>query len=227
MRTQTRCQSTLLALFLTLLLLAGCTESRRYDQAVCILIDISGTYADQKPEVVKVIKRQVLPAMVPGDTLITIVVDSESYEKENVTALVTLDARPSRANAQKLALARQLDAFAASEQRSEYSDIPGAMMLGAEYLQEVASGSRIMLIFSDLQEELPAGSTRRMRDTEFAGIQVVAMNVKRLEDDTADPGVFRSRLQAWQERVERSGGAGWRTFLDSGRLADYLAELRS
>jgi hypothetical protein len=227
MRARRRCECTLIALFLALPLLAGCADDHRYDQAICVLIDISGTYADQKPEVVKVIKRQVLPAMVPGDTLITILVDSESYEKDNVTALVTLDARPSRANAQKLALARQLDAFADGELRSKYTDIPGAMMLGAEYLQEVASGSRIMLIFSDLQEELPAGSTRQMRDTELAGIQVVAMNVKRLEDDTADPSVFRHRLQTWQERVERSGGAGWRTFLDSGKLADYLSELRS
>jgi hypothetical protein len=140
---------------------------------------------------------------------------------------MTLDPRPSRANAQKLALARQLDEFAAGDERSRYTDIPGAMMLGAEYLQEVASGSRIMLIFSDLQEELPAGSTRQMGDTELEGIQVVAMNVKRLEDDTADPGVFRRRLQTWQQRVERAGGAGWRTFMDSGKLSDYLAEIRS
>ena len=141
-----------------LALLAGCGEGRRYDQAICVLIDVSGTYADQKQEVVKVIKRDVLPGMVPGDTFIAILVDSESYEKDNVKALTTLDARPSRANAQKLALARQLDAFAASDERSEYTDIPGAMMLGAEYLQEVASGSRVMLVFSDLQEELPSGT---------------------------------------------------------------------
>ena len=142
-------------------------------------------------------------------------------------ALTTLDARPSRANAQKLALARELDAFAAGEERSEYTDIPGAMMLGAEYLREVGSGSRVMLVFSDLQEELPSGSRRQMRENEFEGIQVVAMNVKRLEGDTADPEVFRRRIGAWERRVERSGGAGWRTFMDSSKLADYLAQIRS
>jgi hypothetical protein len=205
----------------------GCTDGRRYDQAVCILIDISGTYADQKEEVVRVIKRQVLPTMVPGDTLITILVDSESYEKENVRALMTLDPRPSRANAQKLALARQLDEFAAGDERSRYTDIPGAMMLGAEYLQEIASGSRIMLIFSDLQEELPAGSRRQMRETELANIRVVAMNVKRLEGDTNDPEIFRRRLQTWGQRIERSGGVSWRTFMDSSKLPGYLAEVRS
>jgi len=209
------------------LLLSSCLEGRRYDQAICVLIDVSGTYADQKPEVVKVIKRDVLPRMVPGDTFIAILVDSASYEKDNVRTVTTLDARPSRANAQKLALARELDAFAGSSVRSEYTDIPGAMMLGAEYLKETGSGSRVMLIFSDLQEDLPSGAKRQMGDDEFEGIDVVAMNVKRLQGDTADPEVFRRRLRAWEQRVERAGGAGWQTFMDSAKLGDHLAQLRS
>jgi hypothetical protein len=227
MRGATSRSATAIALAVLLALLSGCGEGRRYDQAICVLIDVSGTYADQKQEVVKVIKRDVLPGMVPGDTFITILVDSQSYEKSNVKSVTTLDARPSRANAQKLALARQLDAFAVSDERSEYTDIPGAMMLGAEYLQEVGGGSRVMLVFSDLQEELPSGSRRQMREDEFEGIQVVAMNVKRLEGDTADPEAFRRRIGAWKTRVEHAGGAGWRTFMDSNKLADYLTQIRS
>jgi hypothetical protein len=227
MRGAMNLRGAVIALAGLLAVLAGCGEGRRYDQAICALIDVSGTYADQKREVVKVIKRDVLPGMVPGDTFIAILVDSESYERSNVKSVTTLDTRPSRANAQKLALARQLDAFAIGEGRSEYSDIPGAMMLGAEYLREVASGSRVMLVFSDLQEELPSGARRKMRADEFAGIQVVAMNVKRLEADAADPEAFRRRIGSWKTRVERSGGAGWRTFLDSSKLADYLAQIRA
>jgi hypothetical protein len=66
-----------------------------------------------------------------------------------------------------------------------------------------------------------------MREDEFEGIQVVAMNVKRLESDTADPEAFRRRIGTWKTRVERSGGAGWRTFMDSSKLSDYLAQIRS
>jgi len=119
-----------------------------------VLIDVSGTYADEKPEVVRILKRDVLPALLPGDTLVVIRIDSESYEKENLEALVTLDARPSRANAQKLALARKLDAFASRHEQAEYTDIPGAMMLGAEYLREIEAGSRVMLVFKDTQKTL-------------------------------------------------------------------------
>ena len=88
------------ALLLGLLLLAlGCGDQSRYDQAVAVLIDVSGTYADQKADVVRIIKREVLPSLEPGDTLIVVRIDSESYQKENLEALVTLDHRPSRANA--------------------------------------------------------------------------------------------------------------------------------
>ncbi len=206
----------------------GCEQGRDTAQAICILIDVSGTYVDEAENVVKVIKREVIPNMVPGDTLITILIDSASYEKENLETLATLDARPSRANAQKLALARRLDDFAAREnQRSRFTDIPGAMMLGAEYLQESESGSRVMLIFSDLQEELPDGVRRRMRDDELTDIQLVALNVKRLDHDAVNPEVFRARLAGWESRVTAAGGTSWRMLMDASKLPGLLADMRS
>jgi hypothetical protein len=204
----------------------GCADARHYEQAICALVDVSGTYADEKAEVVRILKRDVLPALVPGDTLIVIRIDSESYEKENLEALVTLDARPSRANAQKLALARKLDAFASREERAEYTDIPGAMMLGAEYLHELEAGSRVMLVFSDMREDLPVGAKRRLAEAEFEGIELVAVNVKRLARDTADPATFRGRLDAWERRVTGASAVAWRTLMDPNKLADHLAAIR-
>lgn len=214
---------------LSLLLLlssTACNDSRRYDQAICVLIDESGTYMDQRAEVVRILKREVLPALEPGDTLLVIRIDGESYEKDNVEALVTLDARPSRANAQKLALAQKLDALARRTQPSKHTDILGAMMLGSEYLDELASGSRVMLVFSDMQEDLAPGTRRDLAQDEFEGIWVAAMNVKRLGRDNADPSVFRNRLRAWEQRILDSGGLGWRTFMDASKLANYLAQVR-
>ncbi len=174
----------------------------------------------------KHLKREILPNMVPGDTLIVIRIDSESYQKENVEALLTLEDRPSHANSQKLALARKLDAFAAGEHRSEFTDIPGAMMLGAEYLREVGAGSRVMLVFSDMQEDLPEGSLRQMGEREFEGIQVVALNVKRLTGDTANPALFRRRIAGWERRVIERGALGWQTIMDPAKLPVYLAQVR-
>ena len=227
MMTKTKVRALLAVLLASLLAMPGCLDMTSSETAICVLIDVSGTYSDQKGDVVKILKREVIPTLVPGDTLITILIDSESYEKENVTTLTTLDARPSKANAQKLAISQALDAFAAGGAKSRYTDIPGAMMLGAEYLQESESQTRVMLVFSDLREELPEGTKREMRPDEFQGIEVVAMNVKRLGPDSADPEVYRQRLESWEKRVGDAGGSGWRTVMDANKLPDILEELRS
>jgi hypothetical protein len=215
----------LLAL-LAALALAGCADGRRFDQAVCVLVDVSGTYADQKADVVRLLKRDVIPALVPGDSLLVIRIDGQSYEKGNVEAMLTLDARPSQANAQKLALAKQLDDFATSAAVAKHTDIRGAMMLGAEYLRELGSGSRVMLIFSDLEEDLPGGMRRELDPLELEGVDVMAVNVKRLSRDGRDPEGFRRRLGVWQERAAASSARGWRTLQDETRLAEVLAEAR-
>jgi hypothetical protein len=215
-----------LALFASALTLAACSDGRDYEQAVAVLIDVSGTYADQKPEVARIVKRELLPNLLPGDTIAILRIDSASYEKENLEALVTLDRRPSRANAQKLALAKQIDAFAARDDRSEFTDIRGAMMLAAEYLRETGARSRAILLFSDMQADLPPGAKRTFSEREFDGVRVIALNVKKLEPDNANPDEFRSRLARWEEDVTHAGAGGWQTFLDTAKLAPYLAEIR-
>jgi hypothetical protein len=207
-------------------LLAGCSDGRGWRQAICVLIDVSGTYAGEKAEVAKIVKRGVLPAMLPGDTLLLVRIDSASYEKDNVEALVTLDSRPSHANAQKLALASKLDAFAAQPARSEHTDIVGAMLLGSEYLKETPAASRVMLVFSDLEQDLPAGARRKIEAGEFDGISVVAMNVKRLQADNADPEAFRQRLASWEDQMLGGGATGWRAIMDATQLPVHLAQLR-
>ena len=71
------------------------------------------------------------------------------------------------------------------------------------------------------------GAKRALRPDEFRGIHVVAMNVKRLGPDSADPEVYRQRLEGWAKRIEGSGGSGWRTVMDASKLPGVLEELRS
>ena len=111
--------------------------------------------------------------------------------------------------------------------RAEHTDIPGAMMLGSEYLAELESGSRVMLVFSDLQVDLAPGVRRSLAEDEFDGIYVAAMNVKRLGADNIDPDTFRRRLAAWEQRVMGAGGSGWRTFMDASKLGKYLSDIRA
>ena len=67
-----------------LLLSISCSSGAQYQHAVCALVDVSGTYADQKGEVVDVIRKGLLPHLTPGDTLVVIRIDDESYKKSNV-----------------------------------------------------------------------------------------------------------------------------------------------
>jgi len=214
-----------LALLCSLALVA-CSDARDYSQAVAVLIDVSGTYADQTPEVARIVKREILPALVPGDTIAIVRIDSESYKKQNVEALVTLDNRPSHANAQKLELAKKLDAFAARGERSQYTDIPGAMMLAAEYLHETGAKSRAIVLFSDMQSDLPPGAKRHFGEHEFEGVRIVALNVKQLARDNANPDVLRGRLASWEQEVTHAGAGGFTTFLDAEKLGSFLADIR-
>jgi hypothetical protein len=212
------------ALLLAVLLAASCTSGTQYSQAIVALVDVSGTYADQRPEVVSVIRKGVLPKLTPGDTLIVIRIDSESYKKANVEASVTLDPRPSKANAQKLALASTLDEFSHKPLRSAHTDIRGAMMLAAEYLRETNAGRRTMVIFSDLEEDLPRGVKREMAPDELKGVRVLAMNVKRLGPDNANPTAYRARLASWQKQLTQHGAREFKVVLEPEKLADLLDE---
>ena len=102
----------------------------------------------------------------------------------------------------------------------------GAMLLGSEYLREIEADSRVMLVFSDLEQDLPAGTRRRIEAGEFDGIQMVAMNVKRLHADNADPDTYRGRLASWQGQVLGGGAASWRAIMDANQLPVHLAQLR-
>jgi hypothetical protein len=100
------------------------------------------------------------------------------------------------------------------------------MMLGAEYLRELEAGSRVMLVFSDMREDLPVGAKRRLDEAEFEGIELVAVNVKRLAGDSKDPGLFRGRLDDWERRVTGASAVAWRTLMDSNKLPEHLAAVR-
>jgi hypothetical protein len=205
-----------------LLLLVSCSNSKNYAQAVAALVDVSGTYADQKPEVMNVIKRGILPKLQPGDSIFVIRIDSESYKKGNLEAGMTLDVRPSKANAQKLAFAEQLDTFAARKEHAKFTDIRGAMMLGSEYLKETGAGTKTMVIFSDMEEELPKGVRRDLASDEFKDMRVLAMNVKKLNADNANPTADRARISKWQQQVKSHGAKEFAMVLEPEKLDELL-----
>ena len=107
---QTPIKNVLLAVTLATAV-AGCTDSKQYETSFCSLIDVSGTYAGEKSSVVNTVKAGIVPQMIPGDSLFFVKIDSNSYSEDNLVTKLTLDYRPTRANSQKMAVARTLDDF--------------------------------------------------------------------------------------------------------------------
>ena len=216
----------ILLVFALVSVVASCTDSKQYETSFCALVDISGTYSSQKGSVVKIIKAGILPEMIPGDSLYFIMIDSNSYTKDNLVTKLTLDYRPTTANNQKFALSKKLDKFASGKAKSRLTDISGAMMLCSDYLKEAESGTQVMIVFSDMFEELPEGVVRHFADDEFSGIDVAAMNVIKLNKDSSNPEVYRERLKDWDERIVGSGANSWTTLLDATKIQEFIDKVK-
>ena len=215
----------LLALSVTVVV-SACTDSKQYETSFCALMDISGTYAGEKENVANIIKAGIVPEMIPGDSLFFVKIDSNSYAEENLVTKLTLDYRPTKANTQKLAIAKTLDKFGRGNAKSRHTDISGALMLCSDYLKATKSGTQVMFVFSDMKEELPAGVVRKFAEDEFDGIDIAAMNVIKLTDDSANPEVYRKRIKKWNQRIVDSGARSWNTLIDATKIQEFIYNVK-
>jgi hypothetical protein len=199
---------------------ASCSDPKSHTQAVYMLVDTSGTYAKEVNKA-QVIINYLLGTLQPGDSLAVARVESRSFSEKDIIAKVTFDNRPSQANAQKRAFHNRIDAFVKTVGGSSYTDITGGLIQGAEFLNETGAGTKTILIFSDMQEELDK-STIRSFPIKLKDIRVVALNVVKLRTDNIDPRRYMGRLEAWQKRVEGAGASEWRVINDIEHLDSML-----
>lgn len=205
-----------------LLLAPACVDTRSHSQGIFILVDTSGTYAGELGQVGGVVG-YVLGTLRPGDTVAVANIGSRSFSEREIVAHATLDGRPSRANAQKRALGRRVASFLEEVEPSRYTDITGALIQAAQYLEEAGAARKTILVFSDLQEDLDAETIRDV-PIDLTGIEIVAVNVIKLGPDNLDPSRYRRRLARWQERVLDAGASSWRVVNELDRLAILLGE---
>ena len=200
--------------------MSSCADQRSHTQAVYMLVDTSGTYAQEVGKA-QIIINYLLGTLQPGDSLAVARVKSRSFSEKDIIAKVTFDSQPSRANIQKRAFKDKIDAFVKGVGGSAYTDITGGLIQGSMYLKETGAGTKTILIFSDMQEELDK-STIRDFPIDMKDIRVVALNVVKLKTDNIDPRRYTGRLEAWQKRVEGAGASEWRIINDIERLDAVL-----
>jgi hypothetical protein len=204
-----------------LLATAGCGDARDHAHAVYMLVDTSGTYA-QEASKAQLIINYLLGTLQSGDSLAVSRVKSRSFSEKDILAKATFDSRPSQANAQKRAFREQVESAFRLVPGSAYTDITGGLLQGAEYLNETGAGTRTIIVFSDMQEELDK-VTQREFPISLKNIRVVAVNVVKLGTDNVDPRRYLGRLEAWEKRVVKAGASEWRVINDLQRLDRILA----
>ncbi|WP_020410547.1 vWA domain-containing protein [Hahella ganghwensis] len=202
------------------MMLAGCGEPRPTSKAVYLLLDTSGTYT-QELNKAQAIMNYLLATLNSDDSIAIARIDSGSFSEKDIIAKTTFDMRPSTANDQKRLFKHKIDAFVANlKQGSANTDITGGVLQAVEYVNETHAGEKYVLIFSDLEEDLPKGHIRDF-PIKLEGIEVVALNVTKLRSDNIDPRDYQHRLESWQERVQQGGGS-WRVVNDLERLDNLI-----
>ena len=197
-------------------LAAACSDPRSHSQAVYMLVDTSGTYALEADKA-QAIVNFLLGTLNPGDSLAVARVQSRSFSEKDIVAKATFDTRPSQANAQKRAFRDKTDGYFKGLKGSAFTDITGGLLQGAEYLNETGAGTRTLVIFSDMQEELDKVTVRSF-PIDLKNIRVIAVNVVKLNTDNIDPRRYLGRIEAWEKRVLAAGAKEWRVINDLERL---------
>jgi hypothetical protein len=194
----------------------GCGEAPPQGTGVFLLLDTSGTYAGEIGQARSVIN-YLLGTLDPGDSFGVARIDAGSFSEKDILLRMTFDERPSVANDQKRHFMETVASFADTVRAASHTDITGGLLQAVEWLNEVGTGVKTVLIFSDMEEDLPDGFIRDF-PIELAGVRVIALNVTKLQPDNVDPREYTGRLDDWRQRVE-SGGGEWAVINDMERLA--------
>lgn len=203
----------------TALMLIACSPNAPRNKGVYLLLDTSGTYSEELKKAQTIIL-YTLSTLQPMDSFAVARIDTGSFSEKDIIAKATFDDRPSTANGQKRAFAEQIKNFVDHSEKATNTDITGGVLQAIEFLNEKGAGRKTILIFSDLQEDLAKGYIRDV-PLDLDGFEVVALNVTKLRSDNFDPREYLSRVSAWQQRVEKSGGK-WRMINDLERLDGIL-----
>lgn len=201
-------------------LLAACArEQAPTNTGVYMLLDTSGTYTEELEKAEQII-RYTLSKLDASDSFAVARIDTGSFSEKDIIAKTSFDDRPSAINRQKRLFAQQVSDFVDNVRPAPYTDITGGLLQAVEFLNEKDTGKKTILIFSDLKEDLAEGYVRDI-EVQLDGFDVIALNVTKLRSDNIDPREYLDRLEAWQGRVESTGG-NWRVINDLDGMEGLL-----
>ena len=209
----------ILTLFVSCMIVVGCTPSTPTNTGVYMLLDTSGTYRIELKKAQQIIQ-YTLTRLDAKDTFAVARIDTGSFSEKDIVAKATFDDRPSMVNRQKRMFAEEIGDFVENVQSSPFTDITGGLLQAVEFLNEKDTGIKTILIFSDLKEDLKDGYVRDI-SFDLDGYSVIALNVTKLRSDNVDPREYLGRLEDWQTKIENFGGK-WQVINDLDGLEGLL-----
>ena len=201
---------------------AGCEERRDDAASVYALLDVSGSYFRELDKAVRAL-RVMMGFVHAYDSFAVAEIGACSFTDEAVILRFTAPDRPSERQRLVAANAQRLANYAAKAKATNFTDIRGALTQAAQHLSSRPAATRAIVLFSDLDEDLPAGCRREAAlPSSLKGLDVIATNVVRLPEDNRDPQRYTRRIDGWRKLVE-AAGARWRVIPDP---ADVVALLK-
>lgn len=95
-----------------------------------------------------------------------------------------------------------------------------SVLQAREFLHEHQLAWMTILVFSDMNEDLPERYNRDLAIT-FDNTKVLAVNVTKLRSDNVDPQEYLDRLAQWEQHVE-AGGGDRGVINDLDRMSQFL-----
>ena len=210
----------LLTTIASCVVLIGCNPSSTpTNTGIYMLLDTSGTYREELQKAQQII-RYTLSRLDAKDSFAVARIDTASFSEKDIVAKTTFDDRPSTVNRQKRLFAEEISIFVDEVKSSPYTDITGGLLQAVEFLNEKNTGTKTILIFSDLKEDLKDGYIRDI-SFDLDGFNVIALNVTKLRSDNIDPREYLTRLDDWKSKVEKFGGE-WQVINDLDGLEGLL-----
>ena len=209
----------IMTLFVSCIIVVGCTPSTPQNTGIYMLLDTSGTYRVELKKAQQIIQ-YTLTRLDAKDTFAVARIDTGSFSEKDIVAKATFDDRPSMVNRQKRMFAEEIGNFVENVQSSPYTDITGGLLQAVEFLNEKDTGIKTILIFSDLKEDLKDGYVRDI-SFDLDGYSIIALNVTKLRSDNVDPREYLTRLDDWQSKIEKFGGQ-WQVINDLDGLEGLL-----
>lgn len=200
--------------------MAACARPSAHNTGVYILIDTSGSYNKNIRKAEQIVL-YTLSRLQSGDSIAVARINTGSFTEKDIIDEATFGDQPSTADLQKRAFATRVVSFLDHSTPAPYTDITGGLLQATEFLNEKHPAHKEILIFSDMDQDLAKGYIRSNIPLDFKGVDVVALNVTKLQADNFDPRLYLGRLAKWKSTVQKSGGE-WRVINDLDDLHAVL-----